>query len=402
MRTSKEIRIATALCVLAALVPTAASAAPGVSKRRIKIGVHTPMTGAAPLPQETAQRGAEILWEWRQRQDKPINGRHVEVVLKNDNYNPSQAVAVCKEMVEKDHVFMLSGLMNPEGKDQSHACARYAASVGVPYVSLGQMKRSVKHLPNYFAFSMTWPAQARLLARFFVDRMNASDRKNAIVWVDGPNYRDSHDAFETALTRRGAHLDHDREVPVAAGQAEAQTVVEELKAREIDNVMVLVSPVWFLQLLQAANNRDYHPTWTGVGITISSHDEVVRVGCGSGRSLAGAKFFSPVPAFVDRNDFDRTYSRASRRIYEDQGDSISWLGWATSRALAKALAHAGRRLTRDRFISRTERLGRLRTGIMPTLRFRPRDHFGGRATHVLTAKCRDKRWHTTGTFKRDF
>ena len=393
-----------ALVLLATgLVPVAALArGPGVTRREIRIGVHAPITGAVPLPSQSVQRGAEIFWKWRRQQNKPINGRHVDVVLKNDNYNPSQAVAVCKEMVERDNVFMLSGLMNPEGKDQVQACARYAASVGVPYVSLGTTKTALEGLPNYFTFSMTWPAQGRLLGDFFVDRLRGKRKKNGLLRFDTPNYRDTSDNFMRSMRNRDADLHYNRAISRGAGQAEAQTVVQEMKAGGIDNVFVLVSPTWFLQVLKAADNQDYHPKWTGIGITISSSDEVVRIGCGSGRSISGAKFFSPTPAFDDRNDFDRTYSRAARRLYGDQGDSITWLGWATSRALVKTLAHAGRRLTRSRFINRTERMGRVRTGIMPTVRFRPRDHFGGSATHVLTAKCRDKRWHTTATYKRSF
>ena len=402
MLTSRNARIALALCVLVTLVPaTISSAAPGVSKTRIKIGVHAPMTGAVPLPSQSVQRGAEIFWEWRRQQDKPINGRHVEVVLKNDNYNPSQAVAVCKEMVERDNVFMLSGLMNPEGKDQVQACARYAASVGVPYVSLGTTKIGLE-LPNYFTFSMTWPAQGRLLGDFFVDRLRGKRRKNGLLRFDTPNYRDTADNFMRSMRNRDAEVHYNRAISRGAGQSEAQVVVQEMKAAGIDNVFVLVSPIWFLQVLRAADNQDYHPTWTGIGITISSSDAVVRVGCGSGRSISGAKFFSPVPAFDDRNDFDRTYSRAAQRLYGDRGDSITWLGWATSRTLVKTLAHAGRRLTRARYVNRTERMGRVRTGIMPTVRFRPRDHFGGSATHLLTARCRDERWHTTATYKRSF
>ncbi len=377
-------------------------AAPGVRDRAIKIGYHAPMTGASPLPSNSIQKGAEIYWRWRRVKDRPINRRHVNVVLKNDNYNPSQAVAVCKEMVEKDNVFMLSGLLNPEGKDQSQACARYAASVEVPYVALGQTKIGIKGLPNYFAFSMPWPQQGRLLAEYVIERLRGKKRKNGMLRHDTPNNQDTHDAFASAMTRRRRPLHYDRAVSRGAGQAEAQTVVHEMKAAGIDNVFILTTPVWFLQVLRAAGNQDYHPQWTGIGITMSPLDTVVEVGCRENNAIAGAKFFSPLPAFVDRNEFDRTYSRAMRRIHSGRGDAITWLGWATARHLAKLLDRAGRDLSRNRFVNRTERAKRVRTGIMPALNFRPRDHFGGRATHVLRARCSDGRWHTSARFKRDF
>lgn len=392
---------------LLATVVTASLMAPpgraaGVSKRSIKIGVHAPITGADPLPSDTVTKGADIYWEWRRQNDNPINGRHIEVVLKNDNYNPSQAVAVCKQMVEKEHVFMLSGLMNPEGKDQSQACARYAASVEVPYVGLGQMKVGVTELDPYFVFSMTWPAQSRLLAEFFVDRLKAKRRKNGMVRHDTPNYQDSHDSFVKAMGRRDAELDYDRAISNGASNTEAQTLIQELKLAEIENVFVLVRPTFFLQLLDAAGSQNYHPRWSGIGITMTTVDQIVDIGCKQDKAIAGAKFFSPLPAFGNRNEFDATYSRAMRSIYETQGDNISWLGWATSRQLAKLLERGGRALTRRRFVTRTERARHVRTEIMPGLNFRPSDHFGANATHVLRASCRRERWLTVGRFRHGF
>ena len=364
--------------------------------------MHAPITGAVPVPSDSVQRGAEVFWEWQRLNHRPINGRYVEVVVKNDNYNPSQAVAQCKEMVEKDRVFLLSGLLNPEGKDQVQACARYAASVNVPYVSLGQTKVGLHRLPNYFAFSMSWPAQARLLADFMTARLRARRRNNGIVRFESPNYADTHDAFVASMKRRGSAVSYDRAVSRQSGQTEAQAVVQEMKAMGIENVFVLVSPVWFLQLMKAADTADYHAAWTSLGMTISSQDGVVRMACQGNAAIRGTKVLSPLPAFGDRSEFDRRYSRTMRRIYGEQGDTITWLGWATSKQLARLLDRAGRDLTRARFIRRTERARRVRTGVMPSLNFTPRDHYGANETHVVRASCRHRRWVTRARFKRGF
>ena len=356
------------------------------------------MTGAVPLPSSSVQEGAEVHWEWRRARRRPIRRRHVKVIVKNDNYNPSQAVAVCKELVERDRVFMLSGLLNPEGQNQVQACARYAASVGVPYVSLGTTKIGLT-LPNYFTFSMPWPEQARLLADFFVSRLRGRRRQNGMVRFNSPNYEDSHDSFIQSMQNRRAQVHYDRALSQGAGSAEANAVVAEMDTRGIDNVFVLVRPTFFIQLLRAADNQNYHPKWTGIGLTMSILDDIVEAGC---PNIRGARFFSPLPAYVDRNEFDRNYARAMRRLYSERGDAISWLGWATSRPLAKLLKRTDRHLTRKRFIRRAEKSRLIRTGVIPRIRFRPRDHFGGQGIHVLAANCRDRRWHTRARFKRDF
>lgn len=81
----------------------------GVTRREIRIGLHAPLTGAAPVSSHSAQDGSSVYWKWLRERGEKIHRRYVEAVLKNDNYNPSQAVAVCKEMVEKDRVFTPSG-----------------------------------------------------------------------------------------------------------------------------------------------------------------------------------------------------------------------------------------------------------------------------------------------------
>ena len=113
------------------------------------------MTGAAPFPATSFDQGKDLYFNFVN--DKGwIVGRKVRVVFEDDGYNPSQAVSVCKKMVQQDHVFMLVGL---GGTDQIVACSQYAASAGVPYVSEGVSEHGLNTLPNYFGLSMTYKAQ---------------------------------------------------------------------------------------------------------------------------------------------------------------------------------------------------------------------------------------------------
>ena len=155
------------------------STSTGVTATTIKVGSHAPLTGAAPVPSDSALKGAKLYWEWLKENKNDIHGRYVEALLKNDNYNPSQAVAVCKEMVEQDKVFYLSGAA---GTDQIQACARYAASVGVPYLSAGVTEIGLTGLPNYFAVTMTYPDQGPLLVDYMESRLGAKSEKNGMLY----------------------------------------------------------------------------------------------------------------------------------------------------------------------------------------------------------------------------
>ncbi|HWL65211.1 MAG TPA: ABC transporter substrate-binding protein [Actinomycetota bacterium] len=370
----------------------------GVTSNLIKIGSHAPLTGAAPVPSGSAEKGSKLLWEWMKRNKQTVNGRDVEAILKNDNYNPSQAVAVCKEMVEKDEVFLLSGLA---GTDQIQACARYAASVGVPYLSAGVTENGLTGLYNYFTTSMTYNDQGPLLADMLVTKLGGKSEKNGVLMFDTPNFADAHDGFMEGMQKQGGKVIYDRKVSKGAGQTEAQTVIQEMSAAGIQNVYVLTSPVWYLQVLKAADTQNYKPQWLGVGISMT-FDTVANVGCRGNGAIDKAKFFAPFPAWFDRNKFDAEYDKAMADVYGGQGDDFVWLGWGASKQVRGLLEHAGKNLTREGFIAALEKVRNLKTGIMPTLNYASNDHFGANEVHVNEARCSDNRWHTIQSFVSDF
>ena len=371
----------------------------GVTDNLIKVGSHAPLTGAAPVPSDSAVKGARLYWEWLRENKQDIHGRYVEALLKNDNYNPSQAVAVCKEMVEQDKVFWLSGAA---GTDQIQACARYAASVGVPYLSAGVTEIGLTGLPNYFATSMTYPDQGPLLADYIASKLGGKGEKNGMLYFDTPNFADAHDAFVNAMRQKGMPLDYDRGVCKCATQTEAQTVVQEMNAAGIENVYVLTSPVWWLQVLQSSRTQNYTPQWVGVGIT-KTFDTVASVGCRNG-TINGAKFFSPFPAWIDIGKYDSEFRKAVDTIYpeENGGDDFVVLGWAAAKVGAELLERAGRDLSRESFIQTSANAKNVKTGTFPTLSFTNEDRFGANTVTVAEARCSDNRWHTIQSYTSDF
>jgi ABC-type branched-subunit amino acid transport system substrate-binding protein len=378
--------------------------ATGVSDDSFKIGAHAPLTGAAPVPSDSANKGSDVYWKWLASHKQLINGRTGETILKNDNYNPSQAVAVCKEMVEKDQVFLLTGLA---GTDQIQACARYAASVGVPYVSAGVTETGLTGLPNYFAITMSYADQGPLLADFLTTDLGAKDEKNGMLRFDTPNFQDAHDAFVQGMESKGSEVVYDRAVSKQADQTAAQTVVQEMKTAGIENVYVLTSPVWFIQVLQAAKTQSYTPQWTGVGIT-KAIDTVASVGCRNG-TLSGAKFFSPYPAWIDINKYDPDFRKAVGEIYpeENGGDDIMLIGWGTMKVIGEMIRATGDDLTRERFVYASERARNLKTNTFPPVSFTPEDHYGSAQVQVNEAQCSgykagDNRWHTIQAYVSDF
>ena len=320
-----------------------------------------------------------------------LSGRHVEVVSKNDNYNPSQAVAVCKEMVENDKVFLLYGVA---GADQIQACAKYAASVGVPYLSGGVTEIGLESLSNYFALWMSYKQQGPLLADLYTSTLGASGEKNGMVRFNTPSFQDGHDAFFAGMQSKGATVEYDRTVSKTASATDAQTVAAEIcRVPEVENVFPLTSPTWFLQLAQAANCK---PQYAGMGLTMGL-DTVANVGCKNNNSIDKALFLSPFPAYFDSNKFDPDFRAAGGK------DDIEFGLWGSSKVIWKMLALAGKDLDHENASStRPERGGPIKTGVLPDLQFSPSSHFGGKAMHLIRANCGSSRYETVKSFASSF
>ena len=369
---------------------------PGVRPARIKIGVHAPFTGAAPLPSSSLEKGADLFFRWLESKGRRINGRYVDVVIKNDNTNPSQAEAVCKEMVEQEEVFMLFGLA---GVHQIQVCGRYASSKGVPYISWGVTERGMREMPRYFATSMSYERQAALMADLFVSKYDAKKKQNAIVRPNSPSYEGAHNRFVAAMERNGAEVHYERTFPIAAGQTEAQAIAAEMGAAGVDNVFYLGHTTFWIQLVNAAETQNENFRWASFAPMFGT-DDAVRMTCNSNGALK-ASTLSYVPAFQDRDRFDRRHDKAMQAVHGEPGDDTTWAGWAMGRNIAAMLRESPRRLTRSSF-ARSVTDATIRTGISPRLPYEGSGSFAARQAHLLVANCASDRWETKKAFASGF
>lgn len=355
----------------------------GVDDKTIRIGIHAPITGAAPVPAPSFDKGKDLYWNWLESQKKSINGRTVEVFGHNDEFDPSVAVQECQEMVEDEKVFLIIGVA---GADQITRCAQYANSVGVPYISAGVTENGVNTLATYFAIWASYKQQAPLLVDYMANKLGAKGERNGMVYFNTPGFLDGRAAWEAEMDEAGASVDYMRAVPKNAGQTDAATVATDLCQQQIKNVNVLTSPTFFIQLANEAQ-RQCTIQWVGVGLTMTI-DTVASVACRNRSSINNAKFLSPFPAYVDSNRFDPNFRKAGGT------DDIMFGLWGMSKILHQMLLKPGENLTRERFMYHVQNMGKIATGVLPDVQFSPTDHFGGSEMHVSRADCSRNLWTT--------
>src|SRR5205085_8932813 len=104
----------------------------GVDKDKIVVAIHAPVTGAAPLPATSFEKARDLYWRYviETKGEKILGRSKVDVIFKDDRYQPNTAVQACRELASQAFVLVGGG-----GTDQIQACGRFANQAKVPYFS---------------------------------------------------------------------------------------------------------------------------------------------------------------------------------------------------------------------------------------------------------------------------
>jgi branched-chain amino acid transport system substrate-binding protein len=364
----------------------------GISNSTITIGIHAPISGAAPLPQTAFERGSHVYWDFLATKGG-VHGRTVKVIIHDDEFNPATAKRVCQQMVEQDKVFLLVGA---GGADQITTCAQYANSVGVPYLSAGVNENGLRTLRGYFAFSMTYAAQSPMLVQWAQKRLGGG--KLAIAVEDTPSFVDAHASISRAARDAGMQVVYDKTIPKHVQQTDALTIADGLRSSGAEIVYIIASPQSFVNIAVAASGQRYNPRWLGPGLT-SGLNLVTQLGC---PAVNNANFLSPFPQLdvIDRLDPD--FRPAYKRYGGAEPDDLGLGLWGLNKDLAQLFLAAGKDMSRQSFVQTVESGRRFTTNVYPAVQFSTANHFGATTAHMLQADCGSRTFKTVAEFASGF
>lgn len=372
--------------------PAPAGDRTGITDTNIKIGLHAPLTGAAPVPTEAFRRGLPVYWNFVQKSERGVFGRKVDVVFKDDEFNPSTAVRVCREMVEQEKVLLLIGIA---GADQITACAKYANSAGVPYISAGVNEEGLTGLRGYFAASQTYAQQSPVLGQLAKKLSQAG--KVAIVVENTPTFRESKASAENAMKSQGLNIVYSKFISKGASQAEILTTTNDLRASGADVVYYLGPPITFISLATQGQSQGFVPNYIGPGLS-NGLNLVAQAGC---PGIGSARFLSPFPQTdaIDRLDPNYTKEYRAQNPRETPDDLGIGL-WGLNKSLHQVLKAAGKDMTRQSLVATMESGRAFESGVFPKTQYSAKNHFGADSAHLLVADCGSRTFKTEATFVR--
>jgi branched-chain amino acid transport system substrate-binding protein len=352
MKALNRRKLITASAVLA-IVGMAATAVPaqakevGVSSTEIKLGMTLPMTGTASLGYNKIPGAAKAYFDYLNA-NGGINGRKVTLVVRDDRYVPTEAVAKTNELILKEKVM---ALLAPLGTANVKAVASSVnpGRRGIPvlFVNTGFSGfADKKKYPTTYTVLPSYIMEAKIMGEYIKE--NFAGKKIGLLYQDDDFGTDALAGFKTAGVNFAVR------VPYASGSQTAAAAagwITKFKAAEADVVILFGVSSATSAMLGVAAQLKYAPQWM-LG-SVGGDATTIKLTGVPAAVLTNAIGFSPVPATTDMKDeYVKFFSDIYAKAQPGQAFDLNvLLGMNTAFMTAQALKAAGPSPTRKSLIN---------------------------------------------------
>src|SRR4029078_8839794 len=215
----------------------------------------------------------------------------------------------------------------PAGSEQITPCARYANSMGVPYLSAGVNEDGLTGLSTYFATSETYHQQHPALVSYNTSKLKKT--KLAIVLNNTPALNETQQSITKLAQAAGLNIVRQSRIGKNASDSELLSAANALRPSGAEVVYLLTSPVNFIKLATNGQAQAYSPIYMGPGIT-NGLNIWAEAGC---PAIGPAKFFSPFPQLDVIDQLDPDYQKSYQKYNGGKGDDIGLAEWGLSKVI---------------------------------------------------------------------
>lgn len=355
----RKLSLTSAVLAVAALtastLPAQAASDPGLTATSIKLGITVPMTGIAS-PGYNKIPGAMKAYFDYVNANGGVNGRKISLVIKDDQYIPTTAVARANELILRDKVFALVGTLGTASTKAISASTQLSRR-GIPslFVNTGFSGfADKKAYPTTFSILPSYQMEAKIMGKYLKE--NYAGKKLALIYQDDDFGRDALAGFKQAGVTFGTYI------PYASGSqalpATGAGWISKLKAAGAEVTVLFGVTSASTAALANAYAAQFKTQWVlgsvgGDATTIAATNKAYVP------LLYGAKGFSFAPAPTDSND---EYIKLFQSIYAaaqptQTFDNNVVAGMSNAFLAVQALAATGNNLTRANLIKTIEQKG---------------------------------------------
>jgi len=360
--------------------PVLSATAPGVTAAAVRLGTFCDLSGPNATVGMAALRGYSAYYDHVNRWGG-VHGRRIELVVKDDRFDPARTVTAVRDLIETDEVF---AIVSPLGTPTNLAVMDYLLAREIPVVSphSGNSAWSSPLKRTYFALQPSYRVEGQLLAQYVLAELKP---ERIALFAAGDQFGlEGTAAFREELARSG--VQPVAVVTHAAGESDPAGWLAALAAHRPDLVLLYTYVKPAADLLQTAFAAGFRPAWLG-SYVISGPDLFQLASPGATHGLRATSY----PAGPRYHRGEDLFRKFMAREYADQlPGTHSRIGYAAAQLVVEGLLRAGTELTREGFVAALESIQDWTGGLLPPVTYSAADHRG--LTGLALMRAVSGRW----------
>ncbi|MBZ0273104.1 ABC transporter substrate-binding protein [bacterium] len=346
----------------------------GVTDTEIRIGTWAPLTGPAS-PYGILAKSLEAYFA-KINADGGIHGRTVNLIVRDDGYQPTRTLAAVKEMVEKDKVFCFaSGVGTATGMAvRDFLDERKKVWVGPATGSSAWTDPVSKYR---FAVYPTYTTEATLLTGYVVGQLKKT--KLAIFYQNDAFGKEGVDGIKTAASAAGAEVI--AEVAHEVTDTDLSSQALKLKQSGAEAVMLWSTTKAAATIVKECAKIKFKPQFASSSTVADPLMFALAGDAWNGTVLAN---WMPLP---DEESPGMTWYREAIGTSESlKPGNFTMASMALAEPLVEALRRAGRELTNEKLIDALHSLKDFDGMFVQNVSFSETDHQGVESIYVMQAR----------------
>ena len=368
--------LAATSAVLALAQFAAPAAAQGVTDKTIKIGAYNALTGPIPLT------GKQMTTGWQAavqaiNDGGGIRGRKLELIVEDDGYEPSRAMAAARKLVERDEVLLMTGLGTPT----TVVAARYLETAKVPLLfPMGASSTQLNQagLKQLFMVHPAYLTQAEIIVGWMID--NAGVKKPCIIYQLDPAGEDHLLGMKKATAARNVQITAAE--GFERGTADFAGSVLKLKNAGCDLIYTATVLEAAARITTAADRMGFKPKFAG--FTTQADSTLIKL-LGP---LAEGFYAADILARPESSDPAIKTYLANLKKFSPEAEPTFFTSYAYAAMMlfGEAIKYAGDQPTREKVLAGLEKWNPKASALMGPVVFTPNDHDGKRTLYMIQVK----------------
>lgn len=242
----------------------------GVTDKTVKVGNTIATEGAFAAVGVPFKSGIEAYFKMV-NDNGGINGRKIEYIHQNDDFDPAKGKAAVEKLVKDDKVFALVGHFGTpvvgatldDLRDYGIPTVYFATGLGALYNENAQGKER-----NLYPVQPVYPAEGRVLAARATGTLGAEPAKIGVIFTNDDAGKDLLAGVEKEITVAAKEQ-------VAPGSEDVSAAVQKVLSKDVDVVIVAAIQATFPNIVKEINKQatkkiDILTTYVNVSDSISN------------------------------------------------------------------------------------------------------------------------------------